>query len=272
MDEKAGASGRRRGRPSSVAAEPVAEVQSLDRAMAILGVLAAAEGLSLSEIARRSGLPTSTVHRLLATLERRELVAHDRLTGSWTVGVGLFHIGSAYLRVRKLPEIGRPIMRSLLDEVNETVNLTLLEGRDIVCVAQAESHAPVRAFFRLGSRLPVHASGAGKSMLAAAPGIIPFDEITLSGFTEHTHRDIASLKADLTRIASRGYAIDDEEHAPGMRCVAAAVYDERGAPIGAISVSAPTVRMPPERVAEIGRRVAASAAKITALYSGSEAA
>lgn len=267
MDESMTAT-RRRGRPSSVSAEPVAEVQSLDRAMAILGVLAGAEGLSLSELARRSGLPTSTVHRLLATLERRELVAHDRQTGSWTVGVGLFQIGSAYLRVRKLPDIARPIMRGLLEEVNETVNLTLLDGRDVVCVAQAESHAPVRAFFRLGARLPVHASGAGKSMLAAAPGLIPVGEIRLDRFTDRTHRDAASLEADLAAIAERGFAIDDEEHAPGMRCVAAAVLDEWNAPVGAVSVSAPTVRMSDERLMALGRNVEAAAAAMTALYAG----
>lgn len=263
---------RRRGRPSSMAAEPVAEVQSLDRAMAVLAVLAAADGLSLSELARRAGLPTSTVHRLLATLERRELVAHDRLAGSWTVGVGLFHIGSAYLRVRKLPEIGRPIMRRLLEDVNETVNLTLLEGCDVVCVAQAESHAPVRAFFRLGSRLPIHASGAGKGMLAAAPGLVPLDEIRLDRFTDRTHVSLESLRQDLEAIRARGYAIDDEEHAPGMRCVAAVVFDERSAPVGAISISAPTVRMPEARVAELGRAVSAAAASMTALYSGLSAA
>src|SRR5947209_2475771 len=101
-------SARRRGRPASANSE-AGDVQSLDRAVALLEVLANEEGLALSEVARRAQLPPSTVHRLLATLHRRGLVGHEVETGLWTVGAGLFRVGSAYLRVRKLPDIARPI-------------------------------------------------------------------------------------------------------------------------------------------------------------------
>lgn len=261
---------RRRGRPS-LHAEPVTEVQSLDRAMALLELLANVEGLTLSDAGRRAGLPISTVHRLLATLERRELVVHDEITGLWTVGVGAFRIGSAYLRLRKLPEIGRPIMHELLKQVNETVNLSLVDGSDIVCVAQAESHAPVRAFFRLGRRLPLHASGAAKSILAASSPDLRrsrFGAFPLDRYTDKTHASEQELEADLREIALRGFAVDDEEHTVGMRCVAAAIFDEWGEPIGAVSVSGPTSRMPPERIAEIGGLAKQVADRLTALYSG----
>lgn len=262
---------RRRGRPPGLGAEPSGEVQSLDRAAAILDVLAGAEGTSLSDVARRLSLPTSTVHRLVATLEKREFVKHDADTGLWTVGVGLFRIGCAYLRVRKLPEIGWPIVRELNAKLNETVNLSLRDGREIVCVAQAESHLPVRAFFRLGCRLPIHASGAGKAMLSVSPDPLRRDwlaSVDFVRFTERTHPDLQSLETDLGVCAQRGYAVDDEEHAIGMRCVAAVIRDENEAPVGAISVSAPTIRMPPERIEELGGYVKEAAARLTALYSG----
>ncbi|HEY0353875.1 MAG TPA: IclR family transcriptional regulator, partial [Enterovirga sp.] len=200
---------RRRGRPASVGSEPSGEVQSLDRAIGLLEMLASGEGLGLSELARHTELPPSTVHRLLMTLNRRGLVSHDGETGLWTVGVGLFRIGSAYLRIRKLPEIVRPVIRKLLDEVGETVNVSMLDQRELVCVAQAESHAPVRAFFRLGRRLPLHASAAGKAILAA--GSPAFRDDLLEGapierFTNKTHRSRKALLADVGEVATRGWA------------------------------------------------------------------
>jgi IclR family acetate operon transcriptional repressor len=262
--------GRRRGRPPSAPAEP-GEVQALDRALAILEELSGTDGLSLSDISRRLSLPTSTAHRLLATLGRRDFARYIPATGVWTVGSGLFRAGSAYLRVRKLPEIGWPVVHALNVEVNETVNLSVLDGRDVICVMQSESHHPVRAFFRVGGLLPTHASGAGKAMLSLctqAEREAWLSELSLRRFTEHTHCDLADLHADLAAVSVRGYAIDNEEHAIGMRCVAAAITDEYRRPIGAISLSAPTIRLPVERLEELGKVVARAADELTRLYSG----
>jgi len=262
---------RRRGRPSNSTGESGGEVQSLDRAIALLQVLALSDGMLLSEVARAAELPTSTVHRLLTTLERRGLVGHDPATGQWMVGLGLFRIGSAYLRIRKLPEIARGLIRELSQGVNETVNLSLIDGPHLICVAQVESHAAVRAFFRIGGDLPIHASGGGKAILAvmnpeARRAWLGGDQ--LQRYTEHTHISRRELQADLAEIAERGFSIDDEEHTPGMRCVAAAVLDEWREPVGAISISAPVVRMPPERIADLGRQVREAAQRLTTRYSG----
>ncbi|HYZ64665.1 MAG TPA: IclR family transcriptional regulator, partial [Acetobacteraceae bacterium] len=183
----------------------------------------------------------------------------------------LFRIGSAYLPIRKLPEIARPIIRALLDEVGETVNLTMLDRTELICVAQAESHAPVRAFFRLGRRLPIHASGAGKAILAAASDAMRqalLDAAPINRFTPNTMCSPEALMADLVEIRARGWAIDDEEHTLGMRCVSACVMDERSEPVGAVSISAPTVRMPPERLAALGDRVKEAALTLSRMYSG----
>ena len=264
---------RRRGRPPSVGAEPGGEVQSLDRAIFILEIVASADGIGLSELARRADLPNSTVHRLLATLQRRGLVDHDPASGMWTVGVGLFRIGSAYLRIRKLPDIGRPVLRELLQETGETVNLSMLDHRELVCVGQAESHAAVRAFFRLGRRLPIHASAAGKAILAASNPALRRERVSsleLERFTPRTRVSRRSLDAELAETERRGFAVDDEEHTIGMRCVAAAISDEWGDPIGAVSVSAPSVRMPHERLETVGTLVKIAADRLTTLFSGRE--
>jgi IclR family transcriptional regulator, acetate operon repressor len=262
---------RRRGRPPSAGADSGSEVQSLDRAISLLEIVSSADGVTLSEIARRAELPNSTVHRLLATLQKRGLVDHDPASGFWTVGIGLFRVGSAYLRIRKLPDIGRPVIREMLRETGETVNLSMLDGAELVCVAQAESHAPVRAFFRLGRRLPIHASAAGKAILAASEPMARRERINalaLERFTPGTHVTQSALLSDLAEVARQGWAVDDEEHTLGMRCVAAAIRDEWSEPVGAISVSAPSVRMPAERLAAVGTLVRAAAERLTVLYSG----
>jgi len=263
---------RRRGRPSSGAGgEGGGEVQSLDRAIALLEVLSMADGLGLSEVARRAELPTSTVHRLLTTLERRGFVSHDPATGLWVVGLGLFRIGSAYLRIRKLPDIGHALIRELSMSVDETVNISMVDGKELVCVGQAEGHAAVRAFFRVGRRLPIHASGGGKAILAAMkPDArrVWLGNAPLERYTDHTHVDYAALEADIEAIHARGYGIDDEEHTLGMRCVAAAILDEWDEPVGALSISAPTVRMPEARIDSLGAVVRQAARRLTMMYSG----
>ncbi|GGF88133.1 IclR family transcriptional regulator [Azorhizobium oxalatiphilum] len=264
---------RRRGRPASASADGGPEVQSLDRAMGLLRVLAEADGMSLSDIARKAELPASTTHRLLATLQKRQIVNHDAENGLWTVGLGLFRIGAAYLRIRKLPDIGRPVIRRLLHETEETVNLTMFDGMELVVVAQAEGHSSVRAFFRLGLRLPLHASAAGKSILAnASPAFrgALLAQVRYEALAARTHRTERALMNDVDAILERGYAVDDEEHTSGMRAVAAAIFNEWREPIGAVSVSGPTVRMTEDRLARLGRRVAAAADQMTRLYSGAD--
>jgi IclR family transcriptional regulator, acetate operon repressor len=262
---------RRRGRPPSANGEGGSEIQSLDRAISILEVLAGVDFISLAEVSRRTSLPISTVHRQLQTLQHRGLVGHDIETGLWSVGVGLFRIGSAYLRIRKLPEIARPVLRALQQATDETANLSVFEDPAIICVGQAESHAALRAFFRPGSELPLHASAVGKAVLAV---LAPERRERLLGdckytrYTGSTHGDYASLFADVERTAQRGYALDDEEYSLGMRCVGAAILNEFGEPAGALSVSAPNFRMTEDRIAPLGNAVREAARRLTALYAG----
>ncbi len=262
---------RRRGRRPSATGEGSSDIQSLDRAISILEVLAGIDFTSLAEIGRRTGLPISTVHRQLQTLEHRGMVGHDVETGLWSVGVGLFRIGSAYLRIRKLPEIARPILRSLQQATGETINLSKFEEPFIVCVGQAESHASVRAFFRPGSELPLHASAAGKAVLAMlAPERRKklLEGHNYTRFTASTHRNQAALLADVEQTLQRGYAVDNEEHSLGMRCVGTAILNEFGEPAGTISVSAPNFRMTEDRIATFGNAVMQAARQLTLMYAG----
>lgn len=258
---------RQRGRPRLLpaGAEP-GGVQALDRAVALLGLVADGNGMSLSEIASAAVLPPSSTYRLLATLQRHDLVEFDEAQQLWHIGAACFRIGSAFLRRRKVSEAGRQVMQRLVDTTSETVNLAVGTEDGVVFVGQVETHEPIRAFFRPGTTSPYHASGVGKAMLAH----LPEDRLAvlvgrggLQRFTPTTIGDRAGLARALARVREQGFAVDDQERHLGMRCVAAAIFNEFAEPVAGLSVSGPTVRMTPEAVLRIGPLVAEAAAEVT---------
>jgi IclR family acetate operon transcriptional repressor len=261
----------RRGRPRSSDPADVAEVKSLDRALALLAIVADATGLTLTEAATRAGLPPSTAHRLLGTLARHRLVELDPGPQTWHVGIEAFRIGSRFLSRRKLPEISRAAMQALVDALGETANLAVADEDSVVFVSQVETHAPIRAFFRPGTRGAFHASGIGKAILAHLPAARVSAVVRRAGLARFTARTIISethLAEDLARIRQAGYAVDDEERNDGMRCIAAPIFNEFAEPIAGVSISGPTVRVTAESVPSIGPRVAEAAAAITRAVGG----
>ena len=263
---------RQRGRPRSFHGPSEANsVQSLDRAMKVLALVAEADGLSLSEVADGAGLPASTVYRMLTTLEAHGMVEFDGADQLWSVGVGAFRIGSGFLRRRRLADRARGVMQRLTAETGETANLGVAEDDGVVFVSQVETHEAIRAFFRPGTRSTFHASGIGKAILAHLSEERVAAAIRRGGLTRFTDRTLgsmAALKTDLEAVRARGFSIDDEERFPGMRCVAAPIFNEFGEPIAGISISGPTVRVTPERAAQFGPLVAEAAGGITSSIGG----
>jgi IclR family acetate operon transcriptional repressor len=266
---------RQRGRPRSFNShgEP-SPVQSLDRALRILAIVAQEDGLSLSEVAASAELAPSTAYRMLTTLENHGMVEFEKTEQLWSIGVETYRMGSAFLRRRKLVDRARAVMQNLMERAAETANLGVAEDDCVVFVSQVETHQAIRAFFRPGTRSPFHASGIGKAVLAHLEpervGTI-LRKAGLQRFTDRTLSDISALAHDLAVIKLRGWSVDDEERHPGMRCVAAAIFNEFGEPIGGVSVSGPTVRVTPERLAEIGPLVRDAAAEVTRMIGGVKA-
>jgi IclR family transcriptional regulator, acetate operon repressor len=242
-------------------------VQSLVRALHIMTILGEADGpMSLTELARAAELSPSTAHRLLTTLQQERYVRFDSGTRSWYVGVQAFISGSGFLKTRNIVDLARPRMRQLMDQASETVNLAIIENHEVVYLAQVECHQMMRALAPPGSRLPLHCSAAGKALLARmAPQHVKnlMEQRGMQRFTAATLTTLEALEADLELIRTRAYAVDNEEHAIGLRCVAATIYDERAAAIGALSVSGPKARVTDERVAALGALVRQAAAAVT---------
>ncbi len=151
---------RQRGRPRSFHGPAEnSSVQSLDRALRILAIIAEGDGLSLSEVASASGLAASTAYRMLTTMEAHGMVEFDRTDQLWSIGVETYRMGSAFLRRRKLVDRARIVMQDLMEKTGETANLGVAEDDCVVFVSQVETHQAIRAFFRPGTRSPFHASG-----------------------------------------------------------------------------------------------------------------
>lgn len=269
--EPAGAARARRS-PARPAPERSDQVQSLVRALTIVNRLAASdEGATLTEVAQQVGLSPSTAHRLLTTLEQERYVHFDAERRLWSVGMQAFVAGSAFLKTRSLAATARPHMRALMEESEETVNLAVEDQAEAVYLSQVECRQMMRAFARPGGRVPLHCSSVGKALLSAMPDSDLARVLHRQGLPRVTVKTITTtpaLRGDLARARERGYAVDDEEHAVGLRCIAAVIFNETADPLAALSLSGPMARIPDERIPLLGDLVRRKADAITAQLGG----
>ncbi len=260
---------RTRGRPRS--GESGAVVQALDRGMTLLRVLARNDRATLTEIALSAGMAPSTAHRMLTTMQRHGVVDFDETSQHWMVGVEAFRIGSSFMRRTNLAEAGRGVMHDLMEDSGETANMAIADDGDVVFISQVETNDPIRAFFRPGTRGHMHASGIGKALLAElSRGEVEaiLSRKGLPSFTPKTLTSPDALFADLEATRARGWSHDDEERTLGMRCLAAAIFNEHREAVAGVSISGPVVRLPDARLAELGALVRRAAAAITEKVGG----
>jgi len=251
-------------------------VQSVDRALDLLEALVAADGeVAITALAGRTGLHVSTVHRLLATLLRRGYVRQNPDTSRYFAGAKLATLAEGRSRYGELRLRARPLLRSLTESTRETANLVVLDDMQAVYIETVPSPQVVRLFTSIGNRTPLHATGAGKVLLAnlaTARRDVLIERLDLRGYTPRTITDRAVLRRALDDVREKGYAIDDEEYDEGVRCVAVAVAGAvgsgreatSGAPVAALSISAPASRLSRQRCAELApvlRRTAAELAE-----------
>lgn len=259
---------RTRGRPKSFHDKTAQNViQSLDRALDVLHTLAAQGEMTLSELAADMGQSAATLYRVLITLERRGVVEVNPATQGWAIGAAAFQIGAAFLRRTNVVERSRPVMRALTEATGETSNLGIEKSGTVMFVSQVETHEAIRAFFPPGTQSPLHASGIGKALMACFPPdrLDRFLATTeFERFTDNTITDPDALRAELQRIRTQGFALDDEEKATGMRCIAAPVLNLHGEAVAGISVSGPSSRMPLSDITRIAELVMTSAREVSA--------
>lgn len=261
-----------RGRPKSFHDKTEQNtVQSLDRALMILRTVSEANGLSLTDLATQTEQSVPTVFRVLSTLQSHGFVEIEEPGQLWHVGGGAFRIGSGFLRRTKIIDRARQPMDRLMRMTGETANLGVEHRDQVLFLAQVETHEAIRAFFPPGTLGAMHVSGIGKALLAWLPLARVariLDERGLARFTAQSHTDLASLSADLIETRARGYAIDDQERAEGMRCVAAPIFNAYGEPVAGLSISGPTFRVDLSDTARLGALVRAAADEVTEATGG----
>ena len=257
--------------PDDILEKRSGHTQSVSRALRLLSRLSEEpNGMTLSELARAVGLAPSTAHRLLTTLQLERFVRFE--DSRWLVGVQSFHVGSSYLRARDVCFMARPYLRMLMQDTGETANLALIEEDELVYLAQVESAQMMRALARPGVKAPWSCSAVGKACLAflsrpEAERLISYQGIVQ--MTGKSHVTAQSLWDDIGKVQTQYFAFDDEEHSPGLRCVASPLFDNNAKVIGAISISGPSVRISQTGMTQIGRTVSRVARELSQALGGS---
>ena len=268
-------------RPKSLraASDPSLDDASGEKPFAIPGAQALSKGLSLltliadspqplafTELGRYSGLPKSTLHRILQALIDYRLIRFDEASQTYRLGVRLFEMAHRVWSEFDLRSAAESELLRLRDLAQETTRLGLLDAGEVLLIDQRDHIQGMRLANGVGSRLPAMASALGKALMAYRP---PeelrrhLDTHALKAMTPNTILDTAEMQRELDLIKARGYAISVEEATLGISGVAAPILDHRGESIGAVSISGPAFRLTPERLHALGRDVIEAARRIS---------
>lgn len=235
---------------------PRSGAQAVERALAVLRCVEADEeshvGVSISELAQRTGLTVSTAHRLARTLTEAGLLYQDPRTERYQLGPALVVLGEKAAR-RLGYQHALPLLEELAAATGESINLGIRAGNEVRVVLDVVSRQPLRFNQESGSRVPMHVSAMGKCLLAGAEDI-EAEIVALGDLVKATHRTITDrdqLRAELELVRERGWALNDEERNPGVRAIAAPVPAPDGGVLGAISIQGPTVRITDDRLPEL---------------------
>jgi IclR family acetate operon transcriptional repressor len=230
---------------------------SLRRALRLLDYVAEngpGDAITLSRAAADLGLSASTVLRLAAPLIDERLLSRDPATGTFRLGDGVLRLGQQFLEGLDLRQVAAPYLRALLKIVGETCHLVIPDGLEVVYIDKVEAFSSVRMASRIGRRMPMQSTAVGKAIIAAS-GPELLRDVLESGLQPVTERSITEKDmfiAEIKGSRQRGYAIDDRQNEPEVRCVASVIFNHSEEVVGAISVSALSSRMSVRRVREVG--------------------
>jgi IclR family KDG regulon transcriptional repressor len=202
--------------------------------------------LGVSELARRLGLGRSTVHRLLVTLAQDGLLEQNPASGRYRLGLRTYELGMLAAAHMDIREAAQPVLTQLRDQTAETVQLAVLDGREVVYIDRLETTQTVRIFGHVGHRNQAHCTSTGKALLASLPADALdrlLDGWVLEAKTPYTITDPAKLREELAKVRRAGFAENVNETGVGVASVAAPIRDAAGAVVAAVSVAGPVMRV-----------------------------
>ncbi len=230
-------------------------IQSLQRGLGILEIVAKnGTGVTLAEVSREIGLHTSTTFHLIRTLTALGYLVQDDSTKQYHLGSKVFHLAASAWTEVQLFKIAKPFLVAMAQHTGETSHLAILERGEVIVIDKVDGSGPVRLTERVGYPRPAHCTAIGKALLAYLPDaeLKAFMEAgDLRPFTPKSITAAPILEQELERVRAQGCAVDDEEFAQGIRCLAAPVQNFTGQVVAAIGISGPVWRVSLDRVAQL---------------------
>jgi DNA-binding IclR family transcriptional regulator len=240
-------------------------VQSVDRAVSILEILARSGEAGVTEISKELGVHKSTAFRLVAALERRDLVEQINGRGKYRLGTGILRLAGATTSRLDLVQESRPICRRLAKRTGETVNIAVLSDGAALYMDQQAGSSALQPHNWVGQRIPLHATSNGKVLLSALdPAEVSRHVPALASYTGNTITTMRALQRELAEVRRRGYAVAVDELEFGLTAVAAPVHDILGDVVASMSVSGPSFRLDASRVPELAEAVMDASAEVSA--------
>jgi DNA-binding IclR family transcriptional regulator len=250
------------GAPSSATASTV---QSVDRAISVLEILARSGEAGVTELAGKLGVHKSTAFRLVSALEHRGLVEQHVERGKYRLGMGILHLAGATTASLDLVQEARPPCRALAAETGETVNLAILSDGTALYLDQVAGSSALQPRNWVGQRMPLHATSNGKVLLSGLPDpqITQLVGPSLRPYTASTITTVKALLAAVNGVRHSGHAVAVDEYEVGLTAVSAPVRDAHGDMVAAVSVSGSTFRLDSERIDSIVAATMRTAAAIS---------
>src|SRR5579864_9633798 len=243
-------------------------INSLSRGVEVLRVLSeAGASVGVTEVAERLRVDPSTAYRLLVTLEAGGLVRKDVDSKKYGIGYGILEIAYGLLRRMSVVAVADPYLRSIAALTGESTHVAVLDATRAVFVGRQSGAGILRVETTIGSSEPAYCTAVGKALLADhsdADLRQLFGSEPLARHTPQTITTIEALNTEVERIRRNGYAYDDEELHPGVRCLAAPVRDYRGRLVAAFGLSMPASRLARENIPALVERITSAAAEISA--------
>lgn len=239
--------------------------KSILRALLILEQFNSSNELGVKELSISTGLPASTVQRIVNTLELKNYLMQNPKNNKYRLGVALYNISRSYAEKFDWVESAKVHMGNLVEKHKENVNLGVLQGQKVVYLTKVESPHILRPNFTVGTQYPALCSALGKCLIAFQPTEL-IDTILSSPIeacTKNSITDPKKVSLELAKIRQQGYAIDNEEFQEGLFCIAAPIRGYRGKVIAAISTTIPMYRLDMEDVPVITKDLIETANKIS---------
>jgi IclR family KDG regulon transcriptional repressor len=241
-------------------------VKSVYRAVKILDFLSSQSEKSVTEISKSLNFPKSSVHEIISTLLEEGILGKDSDRNRYSLGLKLFELGKQAQANLEISKVAIPSLRGLHEQLDETVHLTLLDGKEVLYIECFESTKRLRTYSVIGVRAPLHCTAVGKAILAYLDeGEVEevIQSMGLPRFTDNTITDREALKREIRKIKGCGFATDNMEHEEGVCCVGAPIRNHTGKVVASISVSGPSQRMTSSRLEEFAPLVMDRAAEIS---------